>query len=195
MVLHRSEEERDGLALDIISHAVEDFHEHAILKRRWSPTGGAALRTWFIGTCALNFPRAYRQWSRNRAERLDRITNRHDINLDRVGGEIARRAADPAASVIVRTDLRELIDQAQPMTKVILGLLLQGLTQAEIATELGLTVRAIEGRLYRFRTRIAGGWAEPTAQTATAESSEFGNPWAETSLATATEQSGFESLW
>jgi DNA-directed RNA polymerase specialized sigma24 family protein len=154
VVLSRSEAERDALAVDIISRAVENFRTRAILKRKWSATGGASLRTWFIGTCALSYPRAYTRWSKNRTDRLVQVAKRHAIDLDTVGNDFSQRASDPSLIVSHRSDLQSLIDNAQPTTKLILGLLMEGLTQAEIATELGLTVRAVEGRIYRFRDRI-----------------------------------------
>jgi DNA-directed RNA polymerase specialized sigma24 family protein len=156
VVLHQSEAERDALALDVIAIAVESFRKRAIVRRQWSPTGGASLRTWFIGTCAINFPRAYERWSRDRADRVTRVAKRHELDLDAVGTEFQRRASDPSVIVTSRSDLQALIDRAQPTTKLILGLLMEGHTQAEIAAELGLTVRAVEGRIYRFRARIRG---------------------------------------
>ncbi len=154
VVLRNSEEGRDALARDVISRAVKNFQSHALVKRQWSPTKGAALRTWFIGTCALEYPRAYQGWSRSRGTRLDRLAARHEIDPDAVGGQLATHLPDPASIAIDRGDLRAMIEKAQPMTKVILGMLMAGMTHSQIAGELGLTVRAVEGRMYRFRVRV-----------------------------------------
>ncbi|WP_344501140.1 hypothetical protein [Dactylosporangium maewongense] len=154
VVLHQSEEERDALAIDVISRAVEDFYHRAVLDRGWKQDGGASLRTWFIGACALNFPRAYQRWSRARSDRIGELAVRYGLDLDEVGAHLAGVVPDPERVVIDRSDLRAMIDMAQPTTKVILGLIMQGKSQAQIAGELGLTLRAVEGRLYRFRQRV-----------------------------------------
>jgi DNA-directed RNA polymerase specialized sigma24 family protein len=154
LVLCRSPEECDALAIDVIAAAVQDFEKYALKRRRWSPTGGASLRTWFIGTCSLVFPRAYHRWSKDRGSRLDRAASRHGVDLKVVAYEIAACVPDPEAYAVDRAALRNMIEKAQPMTKVILGMIMSGLTHAQIAAELGLSVRAVEGRMYRFRTRV-----------------------------------------
>lgn len=154
VVLRASEAERDALAFDVIAAAVKHFRTHAVLQGKWSPQGGASLRTWFIGTCALNFPRAYARWSAGRTERLGRLAQSHEIDLNEVGGRVATQVPDPAEIAADRDDLREMIDLAQPMTRIILGMIMEGLTHAQIAAELGLTVKAVEGRIYRLRQRV-----------------------------------------
>lgn len=154
VVLRSSEAERDALAVDVIAAAVDAFHRRALLERKWSPTGGASLRTWFIGTCALNFPRAYRRWSSNRVDRLARVALSHDLDLDMVGTRVAAWVPDPATVVVDRDDLRAIVDLAQPTTRLILGMIMEGWSHAEIAAELELTVKAVEGRIYRLRQRV-----------------------------------------
>jgi hypothetical protein len=73
-----------------------------------------------------------------------------DINLDGIGEIIAH---DLAAVVGVRVDLQRVIDVATPTTKLILGMLLNDMTQVQIAAELGLTVKAVNRRLAHFRQR------------------------------------------
>jgi DNA-directed RNA polymerase specialized sigma24 family protein len=153
MVLAHSEAERDALVIDVITRAVKDFHRNAIMRSRWRANGGAALRTWFIGTCALNFPRAYVKWSRERADRLARVAGWHGLDLEEIGGQVANLAS-VADTAVLRDELKALIDLAKPDTKTILGLLMQGMTQAQVAAELGLTPKKIERRLWRFRQRV-----------------------------------------
>jgi hypothetical protein len=157
VVLANSYDERTELAVDIIAKAVEDFRNKAVTpgKSQWKPSmRGVSLRTYFIGTCALVYPRAYERWSKTRKGRLDLVASQHDINLDDIGGIIARDLADPAAVAGIRVDLKRLIDVATPTTKLILGLLAQDMTQVRIADELGLTVKAVNRRLAHFRERV-----------------------------------------
>ncbi|MEU7935233.1 hypothetical protein [Micromonospora echinofusca] len=156
VVLANSDEARTELALDIIAAAVENFRHRAIGQRKWKASmGGASLRTYFIGTCAFAFPRAYRKWSMARAGELERLAIQHEIDFEEIGGIIARDLADPAAIAGIRVDLQKIIDLATPTTKLILGMLVHDMTQVQIAAELGLTVRAVNRRLAHFRQRVA----------------------------------------
>jgi Winged helix-turn-helix DNA-binding len=158
VVLTNSSIERTELALDIIATAVEDFRNKAITpgKNEWKPSmRGASLRTYFIGTCALVYPRAYKKWAKNRKGKLDMVASHYEINFDEIGGIIARDLSDPAAVAGIRADLKKLIDVATPTTKLILGLLAQDLTQVQIADELNLSVKAVNRRLAHFRKRVA----------------------------------------
>jgi DNA-directed RNA polymerase specialized sigma24 family protein len=53
---------------------------------------------------------------------------------------------------------RDVIDrlaaQAPPMVKTIMQLMLEDHSFAEIGEHLGISTRAVEGRLHRFRTQI-----------------------------------------
>lgn len=155
VVLRSSEEERDALAIDVIGRAIKDFDRTAIAGRKWSPTGGASLRTYFIGTCALNFQRAYKKWSKSRGNKLDRVARKHNIDLERVAEDVAALTPDLATHAAQRIAVSELIKMAQPQTKVILGLIMQDLTFVQIAAVLGLTTGAVEQRMRRFRHRVA----------------------------------------
>ncbi|SNY72838.1 hypothetical protein [Paractinoplanes atraurantiacus] len=158
VVLAHSSDERTELALDIIAKAIEVFRKKAITpgKHEWKPSlRGASLRTYFIGACALVYPRAYEKWSKTRKGKLDLVASHYDINFESIGGVIARDLADPAAVAGIRVDLKRLINVATPTTKLILGLLAQDLTQVQIADELGLSVKAVNSRLAHFRKRVA----------------------------------------
>jgi hypothetical protein len=155
VVLHAAEAERDALSIDVISRTVKDFRESAIIKGGWKAyEAGASVRTYFIGSCALNFPRAYAKWSADRGGRVAGVARANGIDLDAVGEHIAARVPDPSSVAADRDDLRRMIDKAQPMTKVILGLLTESMSQIQIAAELRMTVRAVEGRMYRFRQKV-----------------------------------------
>ncbi|MGW0215012.1 winged helix-turn-helix domain-containing protein [Micromonospora chokoriensis] len=158
VVLAHSYDERTELAVDIVAKAVEDFRKKAVTpgKSGWKPSmEGASLRTYFIGTCALVYPRVYEKWSKTRRGKLDLVASYHEINFDEIGGIISRDLADPAAVAGIRADLKQLIDVAAPTTKLILGLLAQDMTQVQIASELGLSVKAVNRRLAHFRQRVA----------------------------------------
>lgn len=153
VVLTNSEAARDELALDIIAAAIEHFRTHAILKRKWvASKKGASLRTYFINTCALHYPRAYQQWAKERAGVLDRLAARHDVDFEKIGNQLT---GNLAADVARRVDLARLVDVATPTTKLILGMIAQGMTQAQIAAELRVTTKSVERRMANFRKRVS----------------------------------------
>jgi hypothetical protein len=156
VVLRNSDDERTALALDIIATAVENFRDRAIGEHKWKASlRNASLRTYFIGTCAFAYPRAYTKWSKARGGKLELLASQYDISLSDIGGNLARDLADPAAMAGLRADLKKVIDVATPTTKLILGMLAQDMTQVQIADELGLTVKAVNRRLAHFRERVA----------------------------------------
>jgi DNA-directed RNA polymerase specialized sigma24 family protein len=156
VTLRHSEAERDALAIDVISRAVVQFEKKAILEKKWSPAGKASLRTWFIGTCALNFPRAYEQWSAQRTDRLLQLSRRRGWVLDCVEDihDVVSELPDPADVALDRVALRALLAKTKPETRYILGRIMQGATYQEIADELRWTVAAVTQRVYRLRERI-----------------------------------------
>ncbi|MEV4283516.1 hypothetical protein [Actinoplanes xinjiangensis] len=155
VTLRHSEAERDSLAIDVISRALPAFEKNAIRERKWSPTGGACLRTWFIGTCALNFSRAYLRWSAQRTDRLVQMSLRGRVpdtpqDLD----DPISQMPDPADIALDRATLSALLARTQPETRYILGRITQGATYREIADELRWSVGAVTQRVYRLRMRV-----------------------------------------
>jgi len=155
VVLHASEDERDALAIDVISQTITGFRETAIIKGGWKDyPGGASIRTYFIGNCALNFPRAYAHWSVERTGRIEQIAVDHNVDLSEIADQIAALVPDPADVTTDRDELRRIIGKAHPQTKLILIFIAAGMTYAEIATELRLSVKAVDGRITRFRSKV-----------------------------------------
>ncbi|MFC5008729.1 sigma factor-like helix-turn-helix DNA-binding protein [Dactylosporangium cerinum] len=150
VVLRRSPDDRAELAIDVIRTALEDFKRNAVLKGKWSPTAGASLTTYFLGTCALHFRRTYWTWSEERFGRLERTAARFGIDTTYV--ERHFRAIDSDASVDPwRLELAQfLLSKADPLTKTIFLLKVRGLTHAEIAAEIGMSTAAVSSRVRRF---------------------------------------------
>jgi hypothetical protein len=61
---HWSSDDRHELALETVAVALKEFRERALVRRLWSPDGGASLKTYFIGTCLFVFPNVFRTWQR-----------------------------------------------------------------------------------------------------------------------------------
>lgn len=155
VTLRHSEAERDALSIDVISRAVVHFRKKAIIEQKWSPTGKASLRTWFIGSCALAFPRAYERWSTERTDRLMEMSSRgmvpvrpEDLN------DLVAEMPNPADIALDRAALQVLLAKIKPETRYILGRIAQGATYQEIADELRWSAGAVAQRIHRLRERI-----------------------------------------
>jgi hypothetical protein len=154
VTLRHSEAERDALAIGVISRAVVAFEKNAILAQKWSPTGRASLRTWFIGMCAMVFPRAYARWSEDRTDRLVTLSRDgrvpdHPEDLN----DLVAEMPDPAdvASTVLRCGLCWPRPSRRRGTSW--GGSLRG-TYREIADELQWSVGAVTLRIYRLREHV-----------------------------------------
>jgi DNA-directed RNA polymerase specialized sigma24 family protein len=64
------------------------------------------------------------------------------------------RSGDMIKAIEDRDIIRRLSATAPPPVKLIMQLMLEDLTFAEIGERLDLSARAVEGRLHRFRTQV-----------------------------------------
>lgn len=144
-------DERVGLAGETVAKALVLFHRKAIAGTGWTPAGGAALTTYFVGACVSVFPNIYRRWQRHRERwRPSFCAADEDIrDLTRAKGE------DHAAEVISRQWIKErLMNKSAELREMAFQLAWEDKTFSEIAAEHGITTRAVEGRLYRERTKF-----------------------------------------
>jgi DNA-directed RNA polymerase specialized sigma24 family protein len=137
-------EERIGLAHETVARALTLFHQRDMTAAGWSYDGGAAITTYFVGACVAVFPGVFRRWQRGRA-----TWNKAVKAVDSSGSH----AQDPADEVVSRqrviADLRRMPDAVRAIAERVVW---EGSSHAEIAAELNLTERSVEGRLYRYRS-------------------------------------------
>jgi hypothetical protein len=154
--LHTSMAARDALALAVVRAGEEHFRRKIIPNRTWRADGRASLETYFVGGCLYNFAVAVRTWKREHPEWSGFNAN-SDCSLDDAkfsfGSTIS--TLDTPDEVVGNRDLiRHLIRIASPLVGRIMVGILEGYTFAEIGEQLGLSARAIEGRVHRFRTQL-----------------------------------------
>lgn len=152
-LLHDSSAEREELALASISRATPKFIE-ALRAGRWDPAKGRSLKSYFIGACAYAFWHEYDLWSNQRRRhlravlRLTQEPSADGVLLDRVEDHEEYRQAAELLLAKAR--------KKSPDLEAILRCLLSGMTPAEVASELGYSERALEGRMYQFRKTAWG---------------------------------------
>jgi DNA-directed RNA polymerase specialized sigma24 family protein len=106
-----------------------------------------------MNACLLHFAASVRSWRKEHPEWTTAPGTR--ITDPRTPQDFA----DPQASALLDSiEHRDVIDrlaaQASPMVKMIMQLILEGHSFAEIGEQLQISTRAVEGRLHRFRTQI-----------------------------------------
>ncbi|GAA2696905.1 MULTISPECIES: RNA polymerase sigma factor [Actinosynnema] len=143
-------DERIGLACETVARALTLFHRRALAGTGWSAQGGASLTTYFVGACVAEFPTVFRAWQRERARWAPTTAS-----APPAAGDHGPVAQDPAVEVVTREEVMGILARMPDKVRQILSLMaLRGDTQAEVARELGLTERAVEGRLYRHRSEF-----------------------------------------
>ena len=141
-----------GLAGETVAVSLVFFRDEVLIPGRWDMTKGASLNTFFIGACIRHFPNVYRRL--DGCEIVGFLARERDENEEdgvlAIGDPIPFNRPDrryelkDAVNSIDDTIVREvLLDEAV------------GYTQAETAARLGKTLWTVEGRMRRYRGRIA----------------------------------------
>lgn len=137
---------RSDLAAFTVARALPFFREHALLNGNWSVEGGANLTTYFTGACTQIFPNEFRRHRREH-NKLGHVVLHEDHNLD----TSVTASDDPGRIIIGDLWVREVLAGHAPKQRAVVELTLVGYTQIEIGEMLGMTDRAVEGVMYRFR--------------------------------------------
>lgn len=142
-LLTESRDLRDELTAEVLLYAVPLFFDRL---QHWEPERGASLTTYFVGACVRVFKSAYSSWARSRERKW--------ISSSR----LAEAAFDPSQpfteQVAIEDTIRQVFDFAKPNQRPVLALLYSGYSQVEAAQELGLSPRAVEGRMYQLRKHL-----------------------------------------
>ncbi|MFI6100807.1 hypothetical protein ACIA8G_35105 [Lentzea sp. NPDC051213] len=148
-------EERLGLAGETIARALPVFREHALIQGGWTQEGGASLPTYFVGATLNEFPNVFRKW---RGERdAWRHAHGYGLNADDLGGQpFGTDGEDPGESVVSRQFVVDTLSgMPDNLREVAVRMVLGDESQAEAGEAAGLTERAVEGRLHRYRNERA----------------------------------------
>jgi hypothetical protein len=154
--LHRDSDVREELATMTVALALPRFREHALVRGGWRYDGGASLATYFMGACLYVFPNEFRK----RRVQLKKW-RLQDYGDPAVTAPQADHIADPAVLAVGNIRVCDDLSRADPRERAIVALTIDGYSQDEIVEMLGeQSVRAIEGVLYRWRTKEQGRMGE-----------------------------------
>jgi hypothetical protein len=147
-------DDRNEITTDTILAGVEVF-KRQLQNDRWDPQKGASLKTYFIGACVCAFCQVYGVWRREQIFTDGMLHYACIDDLEATTVAVGYRPAGPEEVAVVG----DLVDRTiKPMRdrdlRRIVGLIAIGYTQQEAAAETGITAKAAERRLARFRRRL-----------------------------------------
>lgn len=149
------------IASEVVVRALHSFLEDVLKKNRWDPSGGASLKTFFIGKCLWEFPNVYKQWWR-RTRRWAAVV------LDGDATTIERRAGIAPApdEAMIRAEAARDVLAAVTKESARAAFALQdmGYSLDEVAAELGLADSKTVENLLGYQRRRAQGARERKAQ-------------------------------
>ncbi|MFE3060843.1 hypothetical protein [Nocardia sp. NPDC059239] len=145
--LHNSAEHREELVIDTLALAVP-FMVEQLRKGRWDPQRSATLGTYFITACAIQFRDSYRSWHKARVRQIRE-------GLAGIEAEVFdyEHRPDPYDVVSDRFRLHRILKTATLEERFICMGILADRPRADIAEDMGITEKALEGRMYRLRQR------------------------------------------
>lgn len=136
----------DELARDTVTEAVLSFRDKVLKKHLWRATGGASLKTFFVGRGLIEFVTLFKKW----------IGTRRMIpsdNADLFENPVPFPYSDPEQTALVRLELqrvRATVDDPIAIEAFILRE--EGYRHKEIADRLGLpSAKAVESLIYRTK--------------------------------------------
>lgn len=155
-VRERSRDERLEVALEATAKGLKFFIDDILKQGKWDHMRGATLKTFFIGSCLLQFPNVYDRWNREQ----DRWDHTHDQDANVDDADALRRDArwsNPTCDEALRRHAAQqaLDGVTDPRTRKAAELYAQGYSFAEAGARVGLSAAAVEGRLYRLRKRTS----------------------------------------
>jgi DNA-directed RNA polymerase specialized sigma24 family protein len=148
--LRLNQDDAEALATEILMKALPNFRSKSL--KVWRPTGGASLKTFFIGRCLMEFTGVYGPWYR-------REKRPHPVAPVIDDGRQGSRP-DLQAEARVLTD--QILDR-DPVLPRFLELQAEGYELSEIAEQEGTTTDAVRSKLHRSRKKVKSAFCEEEA--------------------------------
>lgn len=140
----------EELAQEVVVRGLRHFQRYALKERRWDPTKGATMKTYFIGSCIGEFSNSYRHWKRARGN--DDVPTDPHLLTERD----ARYAVNPYDELAHAEAITSTIENLDSTDQKIIWLYRSGYSHEEVARILGLKNKeAVAERIRRILRRIA----------------------------------------
>jgi hypothetical protein len=157
LLLCTSEADRMELVLDATADGLVLFRRKGLEGGEWSPELGASLRTYFVGACLMCLPNVFRRWQRSRSHLRSVVAlpaETLDVAAPAVHIPVQRDMADRVAD---RLQAEEELERMPPQIReAMVRMALYGETVADVAAIVGMSPRALEGRIHRYKAKRRG---------------------------------------
>lgn len=167
----------DDLVAETIAEGVNLFRSQ-LMQDAWKP-GGASLRTFFIGACIRSFPNVFRRFERSHSKWISHNLAVDSEEYESLLSTLANRSFDDLTTrsaeetVLAQQSICSAIaDLSWPKQKLVF-LVAHEVSQDEIAKELGISTRAVEGRLRRAREELREILASKTRRWSVAKARDY----------------------
>ena len=142
-------DEAEEIAQDIVVESVLGFREDALVGGKWSPTGGASLKTFFVGRCLIEACKVLKQRARalKRAARYIQKVEEDDWL------ELPSRDMPLETQFELDDELRRVAGLLSDKELEVARLRAEGLSAKEIADRLGTLPRSVNKALERVRAK------------------------------------------
>jgi len=151
-----SPDDRLEIAVETTARALNHFIGEVLIPGRWDPGRGASLKTFFVGSCVLQFPNVYSVWRTE--QRPWKAVDVIEPGTEDAAIPLTHGASwsDPTAENVIRRELtQENLDAIKDSrTRKAAEMVMDGYSFAEAGAATGLSAAAVEGRLYRLRRRL-----------------------------------------
>lgn len=145
-----TEDEAEELAWATVAEALRHFRTDVLMKRKWDPRKGASLRTYFIGQCLMRFSNVYRAWYGSELQQLRKeLALIDDLALG--DGDVGAPDKQVIAGILSSEAMATIAD---PRVRKTMHMLALGFKQAEVAKEMGISVKAVERMIANERGRL-----------------------------------------
>lgn len=149
-------EECEDLASSVVAKALQQFRDVILPRGMWQPAKGAALSTYFIGQCLIQYPNVAQKWidDRKLGSANVLLVEPHDMEdlMPEGDGNDKRREEDLLDELVIATILS---GGRSEKARRALEMRYFGYSQKEIAIELEMNEPAVAQMLGREKRHLA----------------------------------------
>lgn len=146
-----TQDEIEALANFTVAKAHFYFRTKVLMMRRWDPTKGASLRTFFVGQCIYQFPNIYREWLEELKDDWGHAFTEDIDELDFHAERTSPVDRQVVASILASQAMSEVKD---PRVRKAMFMTADGHPQSDIARVLGVSTKTVERMLANERDRL-----------------------------------------
>lgn len=147
-----TKDEARSLAGEVVTVALRHFRDDVLIPGIWTPTKGASLTTFFIGQCLLRLPNLHRAWLKELHDPFHDLPKREQITHGGHPPSVARDIEHDVLIELMSAEHLAMVKNNDARKALVYTAI--GWTQAEIATELNTTEKAVERMLSYARTQV-----------------------------------------